>query len=103
MEPDAHTSTSPPTIRRDRLLFVVAVAVAVVLQWPNLSTLVMFPLLVVMYVRLAFREVADMEKELGGEYRAYRRRTSAFIPRLKRARATPPMTGPAVAGGAHGA
>jgi protein-S-isoprenylcysteine O-methyltransferase Ste14 len=52
------------------------------LQWPTLITLLMFPMLVAMYVKLARREERDALAEFGAEYRRYMDRTPAFIPRL---------------------
>ena len=56
------------------------------LQWPTLLTLVMFPVLVWMYVRLARSEEREVEAEFGETYRAYARRVPAFLPRLSSAR-----------------
>jgi cation transport ATPase len=56
------------------------------LQWPTLLTLVMFPVLVWMYVRLARSEEREAEVEFGETYRAYARRVPAFLPRLSSAR-----------------
>jgi methanethiol S-methyltransferase len=56
------------------------------LQWPTLITLVMFPILVYMYVRLARREERDVMAEFGEAYRQYAARTPAFVPRLRAAR-----------------
>lgn len=52
------------------------------LQWPTLLTLIMFPILVYMYVRLARREERDAFAEFGDEYTRYAGRTPAFFPRL---------------------
>jgi protein-S-isoprenylcysteine O-methyltransferase Ste14 len=52
------------------------------LQWPTLLTLVMFPILVVMYVRLARREEREMLNEFGEVYAHYAANTPAFFPRL---------------------
>jgi len=51
------------------------------LQWPTILTLLMFPILVTMYVRLARREEADVRKQFGSEYDRYAARTPAFFPR----------------------
>ena len=51
------------------------------IQWPTLLTLVMFPILVWMYARLAASEEADAEKEFGETWRAYAKETPRFIPR----------------------
>ena len=39
------------------------------LQWPTLVTLIMFPILVTMYVRLARREEQEVAEEFGDQYR----------------------------------
>ena len=52
------------------------------LQWPTLLTLIMFPILVTMYVRLARREEREVREEFGEEYASYAARTPAFLPRL---------------------
>ncbi len=51
-------------------------------QWPTLATLVMFPVLVWFYARLARSEDAASEVEFGDAWRAYARSTPAFIPRF---------------------
>jgi methanethiol S-methyltransferase len=56
------------------------------LQWPTLLTLVMFPVLVWMYVRLARSEEHEVEAEFGETYRAYAQRVPAFFPLLSSAR-----------------
>lgn len=53
-------------------------------QWPTLVTLVMFPILLFMYVRLARKEEQEVRAEFGEEYARYAMRTPAFIPRLDR-------------------
>jgi protein-S-isoprenylcysteine O-methyltransferase Ste14 len=52
------------------------------LQWPTLITLVMFPILVTMYVRLARREEREAKAGFGSAYERYAAATPAFIPRL---------------------
>ena len=54
------------------------------LQWPTLVTLIMFPILVYMYVRLARREEQDAIAEFGEQYRRYIAETPAFLPRIGR-------------------
>lgn len=51
------------------------------LQWPTLLTVIMFPILVMVYVRLARREEEMALKEFGEVYRTYMARTPGFIPR----------------------
>ncbi|MGE0665757.1 MAG: isoprenylcysteine carboxylmethyltransferase family protein [Sphingomonadales bacterium] len=52
------------------------------LQWPTLITLVMFPALVSMYVRLALLEEKKASHEFGSEYEQWARVTPRFFPRL---------------------
>ena len=53
------------------------------LQWPTIPTLVMFPILVVVYVRLAKREERMALEEFGDVYRHYMESTPAWIPKFK--------------------
>ena len=53
------------------------------LQWPTLLTLLMFPVLVVMYVRLARLEEREAIADFGDAYRAYMERVPGLIPRSR--------------------
>ena len=50
------------------------------LQWPTILTLLMFPVLVWMYVRLARTEERDADAYFGERWREYAARTPRFIP-----------------------
>ena len=56
--------------------------VGFVLQWPTLVTLVMFPILVFMYGRLAKHEEREMRAQFGEQYRLYMESVPGFFPRL---------------------
>ncbi|MBI2132338.1 MAG: isoprenylcysteine carboxylmethyltransferase family protein [Candidatus Tectomicrobia bacterium] len=58
----------------------ILVMLGFLLQWPTLPTLLMFPLLVAMYVRLARREEMEALTEFGEEYDRYAKGVPAFIP-----------------------
>ena len=60
------------------------------LQWPTILTLAMFPVLVVMYFRLARAEERETEQRFGTAWREYAARTPAFIPRIGRLSGAPP-------------
>ncbi|MGB7540712.1 MAG: isoprenylcysteine carboxylmethyltransferase family protein [Burkholderiales bacterium] len=68
-------------IRHPQYAGFVLIMSGFLLQWPTLVTLVMFPILVFMYVRLARREEQDAIAEFGDEYRRYMEQTPAFFPR----------------------
>jgi len=62
--------------------------VSLLIQWPTLLTLLMAPVLIAAYARLARREEADLLARFGDAYRAYARDVPAFVPRRwKRAKA----------------
>jgi protein-S-isoprenylcysteine O-methyltransferase Ste14 len=54
------------------------------LQWPTIPTLVMFPVLVIVYVRLAHYEEGVAQTEFGDEYVKYKEVTPGFIPNFSR-------------------
>lgn len=56
------------------------------IMWPTIITLLMFPLLVIMYVRLAKKEERLVEAEHGREYERYKEVTPAFIPHFRQFR-----------------
>ena len=69
-------------IRHPQYVGFILIMVGFLLQWPTLVTVVMFPILVTMYVRLAIREEREAEIEFGDEYRRWAARTPRFVPRL---------------------
>ncbi len=71
-------------MRHPQYVGFILVLVGFLLQWPTLLTLVMFPVLVVMYVRLARLEEAESQAAFGGAYDVYAARVPAFLPRLGR-------------------
>lgn len=68
------------TIRHPQYVAFIAIMLGFLLQWPTILTLLMFPVLVVMYVRLARREEQDALAEFGEAYVRYAENTPAFIP-----------------------
>ncbi len=74
-------------LRHPQYVGFILIMVGFLLQWPTLLTLLMFPILVVMYVRLARREERDARAEFGEAYAQYAASTPAFFPHLRH---TPP-------------
>lgn len=72
-------------MRHPQYVAFVAIMFGFLLQWPTLPTLIMFPILVYVYVRLARREEQLALEEFGERYQAYMERTPAFFPALRRA------------------
>lgn len=68
--------------RHPQYVGFILVMFGFLLQWPTLLTLLMFPVLVFMYVRLARTEEREALAEFGTTYERYMRDVPAFIPRL---------------------
>lgn len=71
-------------IRHPQYVGFVAIMFGFLLQWPTLITLALFPILALMYARLARREESDSIAAFGDAYRDYMARTPAFIPQRGR-------------------
>ena len=71
-------------LRHPQYMGFILIMAGFLLQWPTLLTLLMFPILVVMYARLARREEREVQAEFGEVYAHYSAKTPAFFPRLRR-------------------
>ena len=60
----------------------ILIMLGFLIQWPTLMTLIMFPILVTMYIRLARREEREALADFGDVYAKYAAQTPAFLPRL---------------------
>ncbi|MBW0447411.1 isoprenylcysteine carboxylmethyltransferase family protein [bacterium M00.F.Ca.ET.228.01.1.1] len=69
-------------IRHPQYVAFVVIMFGFLLQWPTLITLVMFPILVFMYVRLAKHEERESEQRFGQAWLDYAAHTPRFIPKL---------------------
>jgi methanethiol S-methyltransferase len=81
-------------VRHPQYVGFIVIMLGFLLQWPTILTLLMFPLLVAMYVRLARHEEAEARRTFGAAYDSYAAATSGWFPRLGRPpSAGRPMTG----------
>jgi protein-S-isoprenylcysteine O-methyltransferase Ste14 len=71
-------------VRHPQYVGFVLVMFGFLLQWPTILTLAMFPVLVFMYVRLAYAEEREAYADFGKAYAEYARRVPAFFPHLSR-------------------
>ena len=69
-------------VRHPQYIGFVLIMTGVLLQWPTIVTLAMFPVLVFMYWRLARREEEDAREAFGDAYRRYEENTPAFLPKF---------------------
>ena len=68
-------------VRHPQYVAFIAIMVGFLLQWPTLPTILMLPVLVFIYVRLARREEGEALREFNEDYRRYAASVPAFVPR----------------------
>ncbi len=78
-------------IRHPQYTGFLLISLGMLCEWATVPLLVMWPILAVLYYRLAKKEEADLEKEFGSAYAQYRRKTSMFVPLPRFARTTAPV------------
>ena len=67
-------------VRHPQYAGIGLVILGALIQWPTLLTLMMAPVLLLSYVRLARWEEREVEARFGGDYRAYRKQVPGCIP-----------------------
>jgi methanethiol S-methyltransferase len=71
-------------VRHPQYVGFILVLAGFLVQWPTLLTTAMFPVLVVMYVRLARQEENETRATFGSTYDVYAFNVPAFIPHWSR-------------------
>ena len=71
-------------LRHPQYAGFILIMTGFLLQWPTLLTLAMYPVLVIMYVRLARREEVEVRLQSGAEYERYAAQVPAWFPRMGR-------------------
>ena len=69
-------------VRHPQYAGFMLILLGFLVQWPTILTLFMFPVLVVMYQRLARSEEREVRAVFGMGYEEYASRTPAFLPKL---------------------
>ncbi len=67
-------------IRHPQYTGFMLMTLGLLVHWATIPLLIMWPILMVMYYRLAKKEEKDMEKEFGKQYVEYKKQTSMFFP-----------------------
>jgi len=70
-------------LRHPQYVGLFLVTLGLLIQWPTLITLILWPFLIFAYYRLAVKEERAVAERFPDAYARYRRRTPAFIPRFK--------------------
>jgi protein-S-isoprenylcysteine O-methyltransferase Ste14 len=71
-------------IRHPQYLGFLLITLGLNVQWLTIITLLLWPVLAVLYYRLAKTEDKEVEEKFGEEFRKYKRTVPAFIPRLRK-------------------
>jgi len=80
---------------------IFLITLGFIVQWPTVATLLLWPFVIVMYVRLAKREEKDVLVEYPEAYAMYRDRTPMFFPRFRDLSARARPSGKRRPGGAN--
>lgn len=67
-------------IRHPQYTGLMLLSLGMLIEWATLPLLILFPVMVFMYARLAKREEKDMLSEFGDDYREYMKQSKRFIP-----------------------
>lgn len=67
-------------IRHPQYSGLILIAFGMLCGWATLTNIIMFPIIVMLYVRLAKKEEKNMISEFGDEYVVYMKKTKRFIP-----------------------
>ncbi|PRR81063.1 methyltransferase family protein [Clostridium vincentii] len=67
-------------IRHPQYTGLLLLSFGMMAEWATLPMIILYPVMISMYVRLAKREEKDMLVEFGNEYREYMKITKMFIP-----------------------
>ena len=71
-------------IRHPQYTGFLLMTLGMLFEWATLPLLIMYPILVILYLRLAKKEEADMLAEFGDAYRQYMKVTNRFLPNLRK-------------------
>ena len=69
-------------VRHPQYIGFIAIMFGFLLQWPTIPTLVLFPILTYMYLKLAKREERDSKARFGKAWDDYAAHVPAFIPKF---------------------
>jgi protein-S-isoprenylcysteine O-methyltransferase Ste14 len=70
-------------IRHPQYTAFLLIMLGFLIQWPTLPTLIMFPILVLLYARLARREEKETLRMFGEKYTLYAENTPRFLPQIR--------------------
>ncbi len=80
-------------VRHHQYSGLFLIMMGLLIQWPTIITAAMWPILMLMYYRLAHREDREMENRFGDQYVTYRQQVPMFWPRRATALRTVKVSG----------
>ncbi|NJJ33853.1 isoprenylcysteine carboxylmethyltransferase family protein [Clostridioides difficile] len=69
-------------IRHPQYTGFLLITLGMIFEWATIPLLIMWPILVVVYYRLARKEENEMINEFGDNYITYRKKTGMFLPKI---------------------
>lgn len=73
-------------VRHPQYLGLFLITIGMLIQWPTIVTVAMWPLLILMYYRLARKEEMEMVSRFDEQYWTYKKQVPMFVPHLILAR-----------------
>lgn len=70
-------------MRHPQYTGIFIITIGFLIQWPTILTLIMWPLVFMMYFRLARREENRLEEKFDIDYLNYKKAVPMFVPRLR--------------------
>ncbi len=67
-------------VRHPQYAGLFIVTIGLLIQWPTILTVLMWPVLIAAYYKLSQKEEKEMEREFGEAYKEYKERVPMFIP-----------------------
>jgi methanethiol S-methyltransferase len=71
-------------IRHPQYTGLFMITLGMLLEWMTIPLLIMWPVILFTYIRLAKKEEREMTAEFGREYIEYKSRTGMFLPKLRK-------------------
>jgi protein-S-isoprenylcysteine O-methyltransferase Ste14 len=65
--------------RHPQYLGILLITSGFIIQWPTILTVIMWPILLIMYIRLAKKEEKEIEEKFGEEFVRYKEETAMLI------------------------
>ncbi|MFQ6072947.1 MAG: methyltransferase family protein [Methanosarcinales archaeon] len=70
-------------VRHPQYFGLILITIGMLVQWPTIITIAMWPILMIMYYRLAKKEEKELEELFGDDYLLYKKKVPMFIPLIR--------------------